>query len=75
MLHDRLMKTPEEAWKESRGGINLSWLAEQIGLTPAAVSAWSKVPAERVVRISNLLGVPRERLRPDLYQDPWSLNT
>ena len=73
MLWLAIMTTPEDAWKATRPKINLAWLANEIGLTRAAVSAWTKVPAERIIEISRLLGVPKERLRPDLYPaDPWS---
>ncbi len=73
-----MTKTPERAWAEARSSINLTWLAETLEppLTRAGVSAWKKVPAERVLEVSRLTGVPRERLRPDLYDpmtaDPWS---
>ena len=68
------MNDAEKAWAEIRRAVNLSWLAEQLHLTPAAVSAWNKVPPERIIEIELLTGVPRERLRPDLYRhpDPWS---
>lgn len=68
------MTTPEEAWSEIRRTINMSWLAEQFNLTPAAVAAWTRAPAERVVEIEHLTGIARERLRPDLYPrpEPWS---
>ena len=72
------MKTPEEAWAETKGGINLSWLGEQLRppLTRAAVSAWTKVPAERVLEVARIAGMPREQLRPDLFSTehpaPWA---
>jgi len=31
---------------------------------------WVKVPAERIIEIERLIGVPREELRPDLYERP-----
>lgn len=68
------MTTPEEAWSEIRRTINMSQLAEDLKLTPAAVAAWIRAPAERVVDIERLTGIARERLRPDLYRrpEPWS---
>lgn len=42
-------------------------LGEAIGITGEAVSQWTKVPSERVIPIERATGVPRQRLRPDLY--------
>jgi DNA-binding transcriptional regulator YdaS (Cro superfamily) len=67
------MQTPEDAWAHAKKTlINPSELAQALGLTRAAVHAWSKVPAERVIEIARLTGVRREVLRPDLYEpDPF----
>ena len=46
---------------------NRSRLAKAIGLTREAVRRWTRVPAERVVAVEKATGVPREKLRPDLY--------
>lgn len=32
-----------------------------------AVSQWKRVPAERVIDVERVTGVPRQDLRPDLY--------
>ena len=37
--------------------------------TPQAISQWDQVPAERVVEVERATGVPRERLRPDLFRE------
>lgn len=68
------MQTKEQAWADLRKGRNLSALAEEIDVSRAAVSAWKYVPAERIIAVSIALGVPAQRLRPDLYPqpDPWS---
>ena len=42
-------------------------LAGLIGLTPAAIYRWKRIPADRVKQIAKLTRVPREKLRPDLY--------
>lgn len=47
-------------------------LSSALGLTRTAVYQWKKVPAERVLDVERLTGVPREILRPDLY--PVELN-
>ncbi len=45
-------------------------LARELGLARSAVAMWTRVPAERVVEIERITGIPRERLRPDLYRNP-----
>lgn len=47
----------------------LSDLARLIKADPATITRWSqyRVPAERVIDVERLTGIPRERLRPDLY--------
>lgn len=45
-------------------------LAAAIGVSPQAVRKWKKegkVPAERVLLIESITGVPRHELRPDIY--------
>jgi DNA-binding transcriptional regulator YdaS (Cro superfamily) len=44
-------------------------LARALGITHGAIQQWARtrVPAERVLDIERLTGVPREELRPDLY--------
>ena len=39
-------------------------------ITPQAVSQWKQVPAERVLDVERATGVPRHKLRPDLYPAP-----
>ena len=43
-------------------------LAAAIGVKPQAVSQWRRVPTERVVAVEAATGVPRERLRADLFR-------
>lgn len=42
-------------------------LAGRLGITRAALYAWSRAPAERVLAIEAATGVSRHDLRPDLY--------
>jgi len=42
-------------------------LARAIGIAQPSVSAWSRIPAERVLAVEALTRVPRFILRPDLY--------
>ena len=43
------------------------FLARALGVTPGAVSQWDRVPAERVIDVERLTGIPRHDLRPDIY--------
>ena len=45
-----------------------SEIGRALGITPQAVSQWDKVPAERIVELEGFTGIPREKLRPDLYR-------
>jgi DNA-binding transcriptional regulator YdaS (Cro superfamily) len=45
----------------------LTRLAEMLAISPAAVSQWDRVPAERVLEVERATGVSRHELRPDLY--------
>lgn len=50
---------------------NTARLANALGITHAAVGQWrGKCPAERVIAVEEITGIPREALRPDLYRRP-----
>lgn len=42
-------------------------LARDLGLTPAAIYRWDRIPSERIKDVERVTGVRREKLRPDLY--------
>ncbi len=42
-------------------------IAEACGITPAAVSQWSRVPRWHVETVAALVSVKAEDIRPDLY--------
>lgn len=50
-------------------GINLTGLAALIGVDKATTTRWSqrRIPAERVLQVEKVTGVPRHELRPDIY--------
>src|SRR5215212_10593378 len=54
------------------GGV--SELARRVGISQPSVSNWDKVPAERVLAVESVTGVPRMRLRPDLYREQPTAN-
>src|SRR3954451_14648195 len=45
-------------------------IATALGITPAAVSQWQRIPAERVTELARLLEMPAWQLRPDLFPAP-----
>lgn len=44
-------------------------LADALGTTKATVCKWEKgrIPAERVLDVERVTGIPRYELRPDIY--------
>ena len=62
-------RTALDAARKAAGG-NVG-IAREIGnITPQAVSQWRRVPAERVVEVERISGVPRHELRPDIFPAP-----
>src|SRR3954463_4992500 len=55
----------EQAIKAAGG---VASLARAIGIAQPSVSAWARIPAERVLAVESLTRVDRFILRPDLYQ-------
>src|SRR3954468_11265093 len=55
----------EQAIKAAGG---VASLARAIGIAQPSVSAWARIPAERVLAVESLTHVDRFILRPDLYQ-------
>lgn len=47
---------------------NRSQLASFLKISRQAVNKWTRIPAERVVDVEKATGIPREKLRPDLYR-------
>ena len=45
----------------------LAKVARELRLSRSAVAMWRLVPAERVVAVEAITGIPRDQLRPDLY--------
>ena len=56
----------DEAKQAVRGNTGLS-RALNAEITPQAIAQWKHVPAERVLDVEKATGVPRHKLRPDLY--------
>jgi Bacterial toxin YdaS len=43
-------------------------LAQQLGIKQQAVGQWLRIPTGRIIQVEKATGVPREKLRPDLYR-------
>lgn len=43
-------------------------LAKLIGINLAGLTRWKRIPSGRILQIEEVLGVAREKLRPDLYR-------
>lgn len=50
-------------------GLRLIDLARTLGVNKATVTRWSQgdVPAENVLTVERATGIPREKIRPDIY--------
>jgi DNA-binding transcriptional regulator YdaS (Cro superfamily) len=51
---------------EAVGGIRE--LARRLGVSPSAILQWRRIPADRLVQVEAVTGIPREALRSDLYR-------
>lgn len=43
-------------------------LAAHLGITRSAVAQWQVVPLKYIREVSQATGIPRSKLRPDLYE-------
>ena len=57
----------EQAVKKAGGGAKV---ARPLNLTRQAIYQWKRVPAEHVLTLERLSGVPRYQIRPDIYPAP-----
>lgn len=42
-------------------------ISKDLKVTRAAVCGWVRVPAERVLAVERITGIPRQKLRPDIF--------
>lgn len=47
--------------------ITVAFMAKQLGISVQAIYKWEVVPLNRVRAVSDLTGIPREELRPDVF--------
>jgi TorA maturation chaperone TorD len=43
-------------------------LSRLLGISQPAVSSWKRVPADRILQVESVTGLPRAVIRPDLYE-------
>lgn len=58
---------PRELVKMAGGPVIV---ARELGLTHGAVSQWRRVPAQHVVKMAMLAGIPAHQIRPDVFPAP-----
>lgn len=46
---------------------NFAALARELNITRGAIAQWKEVPAARVIDVEAATGIPRQVLRPDLF--------
>ena len=75
MSHETHNPRAIAVWAKYREIINRSELARRLGISSVSVHNWRVVPEPRLAKVSQILGVPMEVLRPDLAQflveNPW----
>jgi DNA-binding transcriptional regulator YdaS (Cro superfamily) len=52
---------------EAAGGSKYA-LAKRLGIKAQSINDWAQVPPGRVLQIERLIGVSRQKLRPDLFR-------
>jgi len=55
--------------------IQIAELARQLNISRGSVYKWKwadKIPAERVLQVESITGIPRSELRPDLFGEQAS---
>jgi DNA-binding transcriptional regulator YdaS (Cro superfamily) len=43
-------------------------LARALRINYQSIQSWQRIPAERVVDVEQITGIPREKLRPDIFR-------
>lgn len=69
---------PKQSYRSERAALiqairiagSLRELADKLGISKQAVHQWTRerIPADHIVEIERATGVPRQSLRPDLYE-------
>ncbi len=64
MMQDELKQLADAAIREAGGG---AALGRALKLNRQAIYQWCRVPSHHVLEVERITGLPRHRLRPDLY--------
>ena len=43
-------------------------LAKAIGINPGAISQWDRVPTDKLDKVAEFTGIPKNKLRPDIFK-------
>jgi DNA-binding transcriptional regulator YdaS (Cro superfamily) len=46
---------------------NASVLARELGIKVQSIQGWQRIPAERVADVERITRIPRNELRPDIF--------
>lgn len=61
------MSDPSPIDRASAAAGSKSALARQLGVKVQSIQQWKRIPAERVLDVERITGIPRGELRPDIY--------
>jgi len=62
---EKVVDDPKKRAIEAAG--SAANLARLLGVTRQAVWRWRKIPLKHMKTLEKLLGIPREKLRPDIF--------
>ena len=56
-------------------GTNQAGLAQRVGVSRQLINKWKtvEVPATHVIKLEKVTGVPREKIRPDVFDEEFIL--
>jgi DNA-binding transcriptional regulator YdaS (Cro superfamily) len=62
-----MSQVADPAMRRLRKDGHLPVIAEKLKIARQAPYAWKRVPPDRVIKVEKITGIPRHKLRPDLY--------
>jgi len=67
--YTRVMLIPLAQECADRAG-GIAHLARALRIKHPSIYGWKRIPAERVLQLETITGIPRHKLRADLYPPP-----